>query len=207
MYVVKFKNIHNVVYIGSTHLDLKERLQKHKYHTCTLFQYINKNKINWDDVYIELYEIFKYNKRQEYENRETEIINTFLKDDNYIVINCAKTGGSPTKQIIKDVKYYLIENLKDIIEQNIRDYNLINLISYDDEIKTKLRLEKARQASKDHHYKNKEKRLEQMKEYRDNPINKEKNKRTFICDCGATCLLKNKTTHFKSLQHIRFMNS
>jgi len=90
IYIVKFKNFHNVVYIGNTHMELKTRLRAHKYHTTTLYKYIEKNNIDWNDVYIELYKNFKYDDRCEYEKEEEEVIKTFLNDLNYIVINSSK---------------------------------------------------------------------------------------------------------------------
>jgi len=209
IYLVKFKNIDNVIYIGNTHLDLNKRLQKHKYHTCKLYQYVQKNNINWNDVYIELYENFKYDKRKEYENRETEVIDTFLKDNNYIVINSSKTGGSPTKQIIQELNYYLIEKLKNIINQNIIQYNIINqdytqYENYIEEGKNINKKEKAKSYAKKNYYENRDTKLKQMKEYRDKNKNNEKKK--FICECGNSCLLRNKSIHLKSLHHIAFIN-
>ena len=170
IYIVKFKNFHNVVYIGNTHMELKKRLQHHKYHATTLYKYIEKNKIDWNDVYIELYENFKYNDRYEYEKKEEEVIKTFLNDLNYIVINSSKTGGCPTKQILKEVKYYLISNLKDIIQENINDY-YDNITKEEAKEITKeeakeRKKEKARLYSRYDYYKNRDKKLKQMEEYR-----------------------------------------
>jgi hypothetical protein len=130
-------------------MELKTRLRAHKYHTTTLYKYIEKNNIDWNDVYIELYKNFKYDDRCEYEKEEEEVIKTFLNDLNYIVINSSKTGGSPTKQI-----------LKDIIQENINDY-------YDNiEITKEEAKEKARLYSRDNYYRNRDKKLKQMEEYR-----------------------------------------
>ena len=169
IYIVKFKNFHNVVYIGNTHMELKTRLRNHKYNTTTtLYKYIEKNNIDWNDVYIELYENFKYNDRYEYEKKEEEVIKIFLNDLNYIVINSSKTGGCFTKQILKEVKYYLISNLKDIIQENINYYydNIEITKEEAKEITKEEAKEKARLYSRDNYYRNRDKKLKQMEEYR-----------------------------------------
>jgi hypothetical protein len=206
IYIVKFKNIPNVIYIGNTHLELKKRLRNHKYHTTTLHNYVIKNNIDWDDVYIELYENFKYDDRCEYEKKEEEVIKTFLNDLNYIVINSSKTGGSPTKQILKEVESYLISNLKEIIQENINDcYGYIDIAK---EIKLKKIEEKeekkeiARLNSRIDYYKNRDKKLKQMEEYR--KLHKQDEKEMFNCECGHIGLLRNKTIHFRSLRHNTF---
>jgi len=200
IYIVKFKNIPNVVYIGNTHNELKKRLRHHRYHTTTLYKYIKKNKIDWNDVYIELYEKFKYDNRYEYENKEKEVIKTFLNDLNYIVINSSKTGGSPTKQILKEVECYIIHNLKEIIQENINDYyGDIEIVK---EIEIEKEKEKARLYSRIDYYKNRDKKLKQMEEYR--KLHKQDEKEVFICECGHKGLLSNKTIHFRSLKHNRF---
>jgi hypothetical protein len=192
IYIVKFKNIPNVIYIGNTHLELKKRLQHHKYQTTTLYKYIEKNNIDWNDVYIELYENFKYDDRCEYEKKEEEVIKTFLNDLNYIVINSSKTGGSPTKQILKEIECFLISNLKEIIQENINDcYGDINI-----------KKEKARLYSNIHYYKNRDKKLKEMEEYR--KLHKQDEKEMFNCECGHIGLLRNKTIHFRSLRHNTF---
>lgn len=196
IYIVKFKTILNVIYVGNTHLELNKRLRNHKYHTTTLHKYIQNNNIDWNDVYIELYEIFKYNERKEYEDRETKVIEYFLNNENYIVINSSKTGGSPTKQILKDVEYYIISNLKDIIHQNIKDY-------FNDDINIKK--EKAKLCSSINYYKNREFKLKQMEEYR--KLHKQDKKKMFDCECGHKGLLKNKIIHFRSKKHQEYIKA
>ena len=188
IYLVKFKNLNNIVYIGNTQLELNKRLRNHKYHKTSLNTYITKNNISWDDVYIELYENFKYNNRIEYENRETEVIKIFQEDINYNVINTNKNKINNTYNIKKDVYLFLIKSLNNIIKEKIKEYENYNNYEYKD----KKRLEK----------------IERVKQY--NIKNKEelKNKREqkYNCDCGGCYTYGSKSTHIKTKKHQSFFN-
>jgi len=124
IYLVKFKNFPNIIYIGNTHSELIKRLQNHKYHKTSLNIYITKNNISWDDVYIELYETFQYNNRKEYEDKETEVIKLFQENINYNVINTNKNKLNNTYNIKKDIYLFLVKKLNDIIKEDIKEYNL-----------------------------------------------------------------------------------
>lgn len=171
IYLVKFKNYPKIIYIGNTHTNLNKRLQAHHYHKSTLNKYVEKNNINWNDVYIELYEIFKYNKRDEYENREAEVIKEFLDNNEYIVLNLCKTGINQTCKIIDEVNKYLIQNIKKIIEDNINNYNSqINQIK--NEIKNEKKYDKRNTYAREYYQKNREKKIEKQKEYQKNNYEK-----------------------------------
>ena len=212
IYLIKFKDNDKLIYIGSTKDTLYKRFQNHSYHLCSITQYIQKNyNGKWDNCYIELYENYPCNSQKELDDYETIIIQKFFYDDNYIIINKNKTGGCIRKNIIKDVKKYLIDAIKFQIENNIKEYEYeCESYFYNEDLVIKnnpINIKKlsAKEYAREHHYNNHKKKLEQMKEYRNNPINKEKATQKYECECGGSYLLKNKSIHFKSKLHLQYI--
>lgn len=76
IYTIRCRNDNALIYVGSTTMTLPRRLAEHKYssvsnNTRRIYQTINGE---WDNWYIELYEVFPCENKQELNKREGEII-------------------------------------------------------------------------------------------------------------------------------------
>ena len=75
IYTVRCKTDDTRIYVSCTTQSLSERMAKHKYHsinkpTTCFYQYINDR----NDWYIELYENYPYENKEQLNKREGEII-------------------------------------------------------------------------------------------------------------------------------------
>ena len=75
IYTIRCKTDNTSIYVGSTTMTLSRRMTEHRYSS-----YTNNTKIlyscvngNWDDWYIELYEVYPCENKQELCKREGEI--------------------------------------------------------------------------------------------------------------------------------------
>ena len=76
IYTIRCKSDNTLIYVGSTITTLSRRLAEHKskskkYNTRKIYQSINDN---WDDWYIELYEVYPCENKEQLNKREGEII-------------------------------------------------------------------------------------------------------------------------------------
>ena len=79
IYTIRCRIDDTLIYVGSTTRALSQRMTEHRsdckkkrHFRCSLYNYIIND--NWDDLYIELYELFSCNSREELEKKEGEII-------------------------------------------------------------------------------------------------------------------------------------
>ena len=76
IYTIRCRSDNTLIYVGSTITTLSRRLAEHKskskkYNTRKIYQSINDN---WDDWYIELYEVYPCENKEQLNKREGEII-------------------------------------------------------------------------------------------------------------------------------------
>ena len=75
IYTIRCRTDNTLIYVGSTTMTLSRRMVAHRCSSKTsnrkIYQSINGN---WDDWYIELYEVFPCKNKQELNKREGEII-------------------------------------------------------------------------------------------------------------------------------------
>ena len=212
IYVIRFIEDDNNIYVGSTIQPLSVRFANHKRNTdCSLYQYVEtKYYGNWSNCYIELFENYPCENKEQLNRREGEVIRDI---------------GTINKRIEgRTLKEYYIDN-KDKILEKAKEYNINNA-------------EKIKEQMKEYYINNAEKRKEQMKEYRidnadkikqyriDNADkikqyyennkdkikdyyvdNKDKIKEKIICDCGFTVCKNSLERHKKTQKHIKFMNA
>ena len=146
IYTIRCRNDNTLIYVGSTTQPLAKRWGGHKHASTSnsirkLYSCVNGN---WDDWYIELYEVYSCDNREQLNKREGEVIREI---------------GTLNSQIAgrTDREYY--ENNKDIILEKQKEY-------YENNIdKIKLTKQEYRENNID-----KIKLYEQ--EYRENNINK-----------------------------------
>ena len=75
IYTIRCKSDNTLIYVGSTSTTLSRRLAEHKskskkYNTRKIYQSVNGN---WDDWYIELYEVYPCENKEQLNKREGEI--------------------------------------------------------------------------------------------------------------------------------------
>ncbi len=76
IYTIRCKNDNTLIYVGSTTMTLSKRMAEHRYASYTnnirkLYSCVNGN---WDDWYIELYEVYPCENKEQLNKREGEII-------------------------------------------------------------------------------------------------------------------------------------
>jgi len=110
IYVIRCRSNNKLIYVGSSTQTLSQRMAGHRcdcnkgrYSRCSLYNYIIDN--NWDDWYIELYELFPCNSREELDKKEGEVIREI---------------GTINKRIAgRSLKDYQKENYDKIKERNL----------------------------------------------------------------------------------------
>ncbi len=94
IYLVRFLNNDNSIYIGSTIQDLNIRHRKHKCDQfTTLSKYVKTNyNDDWSQCYIELYENFPCKTKTELQHKEGEIIKIFKSSKCWKCLNRIVVG-------------------------------------------------------------------------------------------------------------------
>ena len=126
IYTIRCRTDDTKIYVGSTIQPLYKRFYNHKIDSknekcMNMKLYIEVNG-NWDDWYIELYENYPCNNKNELEKREGEIIRLIGTLNRYI-------AGRDNKQYNIDnadkIKQYYIENADKIKQYNIENADKI----------------------------------------------------------------------------------
>lgn len=94
IYIIRFKNKDNHIYIGSTITNLKQRFSNHKSshlykrNSTSLTDYMkNKYKNDWSKCYIELLMNYPCKNRRELEKKEFQLLKKFQKNKTFKIIN------------------------------------------------------------------------------------------------------------------------
>ncbi len=187
IYIIR-NNDNNLIYVGATtELYLCKRFEKHKSQKCSISNYINnpQNNTDWNEWYIELYENYPCNDKNELNKKEGEIQRLFQSDNNYSLINKKITNKSRQE----NNKEYR-ERYKYKIKEQKKQYRIDNT-------------EKLKEQQKQYYIDNAEKLKEQKKQYRID--NAEKLKEKITCECGCEICKRFLSTHETSQKHIRLM--
>ncbi len=181
IYTIRCKTDASLIYVGSTTEKLSIRMSKHRYDSKKPQKlHFYKQVQNWNDWYIELYEDFPCERKEQLEKREGEIIRE-IGNLNKIIPGSSREDNGENKEYSK--QYY--EQNKEKIQEYFKEYSKQN--------KEKIQ-EYYKGYSKQYYEQNKEKIEEKYK------IN-------VVCDCGCTiqkgCLSK----HLKSKKHAKILNS
>jgi len=173
------------IYIGSTCRTLKRRLQSHK---SSYRGFLKKTKhshytssyeiLKYDNVEIGIIEEYPCNNKEELYRREGEL------QQQIKCVNKLTAGFPQTKDYNK--KYYE-KNRDEILEQR----------------KDKIFKDNDNQKRRERNRKNPEKNRQQCKKYREKK--REKLLQKYNCNCGGRYVYKNKSTHFKTKQHIKWL--
>jgi len=156
IYTIRSRNDNIKIYVGSTTQPLYKRFYQHKKDSQTE-KYINKKlyiEVNndWDNWYIELYENYPCNNKNELCKREGEVIREI---------------GTLNKFIAgRDIKQYRIENTDKIKEKNklyrIENANKIKEYKKQYQIKN---ADKIKEHQKEYRIENADKKKEHNKQY------------------------------------------
>jgi hypothetical protein len=204
----------NDIYVGSTTLTLKARLQKHECHYRTGIYCSSSEIIKQGDYKIVLIKNFACNSLIELELEETR----YQKD--LVCVNKKLARLTEDEKEVYQTKYY-IEN-KEIIKQYQIQYRIENKDriterqkKYDIENKDRIterqkkyyieNKDRLNERQKKYYIENKDEILEYRKQY--NIGNKEKLTKKFNCDCGGTYQYRNKSIHIKTTKHINYFKT
>jgi hypothetical protein len=203
IYTIRFHNDTSLIYIGSTIQPLYKRFYTHKHADSISLYKLIKNEYNndWSICYIELYELFPCNSRQELEKKEGEIMRIFMNDSNYKVINKNIAGRTyneyrdENKDKLNELCRIWGENNKDYIKDYNNQYYQNNKEQLIDKSKT------YREENKEKVLKNKQKYYEENKEKI-----KERESKKFNCECGGCYTRNNKLIHLKTKKHQKYLD-
>jgi hypothetical protein len=189
IYVIKFTDNENLIYIGSSIQSLNERFRQHKkdYNTQrTSLHKLIKDKYDgkFDKCYIELFQNYSCQSKKELEIREGNVIQEMIQNKKDL-INKNIAGRPRAERLIAD---------REKISEKQKLYRYKNI-------------EKVKEADHKKYIKNKQKRLEQAKEYYIKNLEEIKNRTStkIQCDCGAFIAKGNISIHKKTKNHIDLM--
>jgi hypothetical protein len=180
IYTIRCRTDDTLIYVGSTIQPLCERFAQHKRNSKQekqksrlIFRTINED---WDNWYIELYELYPCNCKEELCKKEGEIIRLIA------TLNTEIAGRTHTEWR-QDNKEKQKEYNKKLENENI---------------------EKRKEQKKKRYEIHKEEHAIQMKKWYEN--NKDKLREKITCECGCLICMGDLKRHHKSQKHINLMN-
>jgi len=185
IYTIRCRTDDTLIYVGSTIQPLSVRIGGHKiksrdikHQYRLIYKTINNN---WDDWYIELYEVYPCENKEQLCKREGEIIR--------------EIGTLNTRIEGRTVKEYTEDNKDDIA---------IKQKAYRENSK-----DESKKYFKERYEQNKDEILEYCKErYGQNKDNISiKNKEKITCECGCISTKINLSRHKKSQRHLNAINT
>ena len=186
IYTIRCRTDKTLIYVGSTIQPLSVRLGGHKnksidikYENRLIYKTIN-NK--WEDWYIELYEDYPCENKEQLNKKEGEIIRLIGTLNILVAGRTRPEYREENKEQITQNKKQYYENNKEIIIDKHKIYY--------EENKEKL-LDYAKDYGKTYYEQNKEIILAKQRE-------------KITCECG--CIVSNITRHKKSPKHIKLLN-
>ena len=202
IYTIRCRDDDNLIYVGSSCLPLHKRFYQHKQfmkkdkHKNTLI-YIKMNELGSDKFYIELYELYKCNTKEELNKREGEIIREIS------TLNM-RIEGRTKQEYYNDNKEHITERTKKYYYAN-QERNLKYQKQHYDKNK-----ERILGQIKHYQIQNKDKILEGKKKYYEEHKQQKKevyktNKETIKCGCGCEVVKQALQRHQKSQKHLSLL--
>lgn len=226
IYTIRCKTDDTMIYVGSSIQPLYKRLCEHKsrgiYDNRLIYKTINNN---WDNWYIELYELYPCSCKEELNKREGEIIREIG------TLNC-EIAGRTQREYYEDNKEYIL-NYHKIYHTNNKEkilaygkeyykYNKERQVEYRIEYRNKNKEVQAeyhkewRENNKDkikdrdkEYYENHKEHVQQIKkEYYENNKDKisKQMKEKITCKCGCIVNKNNLIRHRNSQKHLDLIN-
>ena len=192
IYTIRCRDDPTLFYVGSTTQRLSQRWTDHK-SKCSnetlkdynRLIYVKMREVGQDKFYIELYEDFPCERRDQLTKREGEIMRDLKPNLNTLI------AGRTIREYYNETK----ENLKQKYKEYYIAYRLNNK-------------EKIKEGNKIYYTENKEKiKVKEQKYYEEhkNEINQEK-AINITCECGCQCRKSDIAKHKKTQKHITLMN-
>jgi hypothetical protein len=195
IYTIRYRNDNTLIYVGSTVQPLYKRWDAHKnFHSNENFKdfnmklYVKMRELGIENFYIELFEIFPCNSKEELNRREGEIIREIG------TLN-TKIAGRNRSEYREENKERITLTAKEY-DKKYREQNAEKIKQYYQDNK-----EKKIEQSREYYNKNKDKVYErqQKNQARRNELNND-----VMCSCGHTCKKYWLNNHMKSKKHLAF---
>ena len=186
-------NIDDDIYVGSTTQPLSKRMAWHRQSTKKEAKkhyklYQKMNEVGIDNFYIELFEKYPCDSKEELFRKEGEVMRE-LKP----ILN-SKIQGRTLEEWLDDNKEYLTQERKNRYERN-KDQILEKKKEYWKEKRDELLLknQKRFEENKETYYQNVKKKRQQNKHIK------------FHCECGSVVCMMDKSNHLKTKKHKTFI--
>jgi hypothetical protein len=135
IYTIRCRYDNNLIYVGSTIAGLSKRIGQHRAdNNCSLYKYVNGDWANW---YIELYEDFPCNNKQELNKREGEVIRQIATINRCIAGRTNKDYVLENKEQIKEQRKQYYQNNRDYLLEQKKNHRLENIDKYKEVEKAK----------------------------------------------------------------------
>lgn len=183
LYTIRCKTDEALIYVGSTLNPLYKRMYGHNQHARdekrTSLLYTKMRELGIDNFYIELYEEYPCNNKEQLNKREGEVIRLIG------TLN-EKISGRTFKEYYNDHKEKLLEHNKEYYNEN---------------------KERVLNICKEYRETHKEQKKETDRLYRENNKEKIKEIKTelYKCECGCSFQRDNIARHNKSKFHLDFI--
>jgi hypothetical protein len=181
IYTIRCKTDDSLIYVGSTVETLSSRLSKHKFDFKLKPQIILYSHVqDWNDWYIELYEDFPCERKEQLLQREGQVIreigtlNKKIQGRSHEETCKAYREENKEKEKLRHQKYYH-ENIN-----KIKEYYLTNR-------------DKLNEQKKSHYHENKEE------------INSKKREEKITCECGSIVRKDGLQEHKQSKKHQEYI--
>ena len=117
VYTIRCRYDDSLIYVGSTIDKLAKRMAKHRTsEKCSLYKLVNGD---WDNWYIELYEEYPCNNKEQLEKREGEVIREIATINKNIAGRTMKEYYHDNRdEIIEHNKKYYQDNRDEIAKKN-----------------------------------------------------------------------------------------
>jgi len=188
IYTIRCRDDPTLIYVGSTTQQLSQRWTDHKQnannpkiHDYTMKVYECMRNNNFESFYIELYEDYPCDNKEQLNRREGQIIREL---------------GTLNSRIEGRTLQEYREDNKDNKNKYMREYHYKHQ-------------ERRNKYNKEYHEKNKDRYKEKGKEYREKNAEKIKEKKqlTFVCECGCSLTIEAKYRHIKTKKHLNIMEA
>jgi len=228
IYTIRCRDDDSLIYVGSSCLPLHKRFYIHKQKMKEEKQqkrliYIKMNELGMDKFYIELYELYKCDTKEELVKREGEVIRQVGTLNKNIA---GRTDKQYYNDNIEKLKQYREDNKEKIAEQRKKYWkdNKDKITKYKQAYYEVPENQKNKKLyDKDYANKNKEKltayKKEYYKKYNQIPQIKEKNKlkkqtqeikdyykEKIMCECGCSIRRGDISKHNKTKKHYKLLN-
>jgi hypothetical protein len=211
IYTIRYRGDDSLIYVGSTCLPLYKRWYKHKQtclnennnrHNLKLYQKIRETN-DFENWYIELYEEFSCENKEQLLKREGAIIREIGTLNSIIAGRTSEEWRSDNKDHLKEYR----EQNKESINEYKKQYKQDNKEKIKEQSKHYYDKNKESINEKTKHYRqeNKEKIKDKNKTYYDK--NKEKIHEKIICECGCVTTKCHMKRHQQTKKHLDLINS